>query len=54
MPNYLKYEISIFEGIRHEAYDDTTGKAISLIGKEVKGNITIGIGFNMNSRTARQ
>lgn len=52
--DYLKYEISMFEGIRNRAYDDATGKSISFLNGELKGNVTIGIGFNMDSKTARQ
>lgn len=50
--NYLSAFIRLHEGVRNIAYDDETGEPIKKLlesGKKIKGNVTIGIGFNMDS-----
>lgn len=52
----LRYSfISQNEGISSSAYDDATGKPINQENKNyvIKGNITIGIGFNMQNQQAK-
>jgi GH24 family phage-related lysozyme (muramidase) len=44
--------IEKFEGNRVDAYDDATGKSVKNILKIV-GNVTVGIGFNMDTSTAK-
>ena len=44
--------LSSEEGTRTRAYDDATGQPLRK-GRKVKGNVTIGIGFNMEAKGAR-
>lgn len=51
---HTRYElIKLLEGVSPQAYDDVTGKIITP-GSPIQGNITIGIGFNMDSLEALQ
>lgn len=44
--------ISAEEGIRDRAYDDSTGRPV-VAGRPAVGNVTVGIGFNMDRPDAR-
>lgn len=45
--------LSSEEGVRNFAYDDKTGQQI-VPGQSAKGNVTVGVGFNMDDPSAKQ
>jgi len=50
--DHVRSFIRLHEATRFEAYDDKTAKSVSKIlaaGEKTKGNITVGVGFNMDA-----
>jgi GH24 family phage-related lysozyme (muramidase) len=53
MEKDLIKSIKDHEGVRNAAYDDATGKPITKSSGK-RGNVTVGVGFNMDDQTSRE